>query len=218
VRDPDYLRTYNHPNVELVDRAVTGFTKTGVIDADGVERETDVVILATGFKAAEFLSTLKVTGRGGEDLHRYWDSKGGPEAFLGIATEHFPNFFMLYGPNSNSSTGSIIFVLECQARYAAAALRKMVRNGWSSIEVRSSVQRSFNRWLQKKASKTTWVGGCHNYYSAPSGKVVTNWPFSAVIYWGLLRVFRVGMPFLYTKRRAGKPADMGSLTPAARQQ
>jgi cation diffusion facilitator CzcD-associated flavoprotein CzcO len=207
VRDPEYLRTYNLDNVELVDRAVTGFTKTGVIAADGAERQADVVILATGFKAAEFLSTLKVTGRGGEDLHQFWDSKGGPEAFLGLTIERFPNLFMFYGPNSNSSTGSIIFVLECQARYAANAIQKMVRRGWSSIEVRSSVQRLFNRWLQGKASRTTWTGGCHNYYSAPSGKVVTNWPFSSVIYWALLRSLRVGVPFLFTKTRAKRQSQ-----------
>ena len=91
----------------MIERAVTGFTKGGVVAADGIERPADIVILATGFKAAEFLSTLKVTGRDGEDLHQFWDSRGGPEAFLGVATERFPNLFMFYGPNSNSSTGSI---------------------------------------------------------------------------------------------------------------
>jgi cyclohexanone monooxygenase len=186
-----------------------------------VERQADVVILATGFKAAEFLSTLRVTGRGGEDLRQFWDSKGGPEAFLGIATERFPNLFMFYGPNSNSSTGSIIFVLECQARYAANAIRKMVRRGWSSVEVRPGAQRIFNRWLQNKASKTAWTGGCHNYYSAPSGKVVTNWPFSAVIYWGLLRSMRVGVPFLFTtkpaQRKAQQASGLGSLAQASQQ-
>jgi cation diffusion facilitator CzcD-associated flavoprotein CzcO len=221
VRDPDYLKTYNLENVELVDRAVTGFTRSGVVAADGIERQTDVVILATGFKAAEFLSTLKVTGRGGEDLKQFWENKGGPEAFLGIATERFPNMFMFYGPNSNSSTGSIIFVLECQARYATNAIAKMVRRGWSSIEVRPAAQRIYNRWLQNKASKTTWTGGCHNYYSAPSGKVVTNWPFSSVIYWGLLRSLRVGIPFLFTKnparRKRQRAPDMGSLAQASQQ-
>jgi cyclohexanone monooxygenase len=221
VRDPEYLRTYNLDNVELIDRAVTSFTRTGVVSADGVERQADVVILATGFKAAEFLSTLSVTGRGGEDLRQFWDSKGGPEAFLGIATERFPNLFMFYGPNSNSSTGSIIFVLECQARYAANAIREMVRRGWSSVEVRPGAQRIFNRWLQNKASKTAWTGGCHNYYSAPSGKVVTNWPFSAVIYWGLLRSLRVGVPFLFTtkpaQRKAQQASGLGSLAQASQQ-
>jgi cation diffusion facilitator CzcD-associated flavoprotein CzcO len=221
VRDPDYLRTYNLANVQLIDRAVTRFTKNGVIATDGIERPADVVILATGFNAAEFLSTLKVTGRDGEDLHAFWNSRGGPEAFLGVTTERFPNMFMFYGPNSNSSTGSIIFVLECQARYAADAIRKMVRRGWSSIEVRPAAQRLFNRWLQAKASKTTWVGGCHNYYSAPSGKVVTNWPFSSVIYWGLLRSLRVGVPLLYSATRATRSSvkveGIGSLAQASEQ-
>lgn len=207
VRDPDYLKTYNRDNVDLVNQAVVGFSPTGVIAADGVERDADIVVLATGFKASDFLSTLKVYGRGGIDLHEHWKETGGPEAFLGMTAHSFPNLFMFYGPNSNSSTGSIIFVLECQARYAASAIRKMVRRKWASIEVKPWAQRTFNKWLQRKASRTTWTGGCRNYYSAPSGKIVTNWPFSLVIYWLLLGMLRVGVPTLFTTRRA--PASRG---------
>jgi cation diffusion facilitator CzcD-associated flavoprotein CzcO len=203
VRDPDYLRTFNRGNVELVDKAVVSFTERGLVAEDGIERDADVVVMATGFKASSFLSTLKVTGRDGTDLHEHWEKAGGPEAFLGLCNHGFPNLFTFYGPNSNSSTGSIIFVLECQAAYAAHAIARMAKRDWTSLEVTASTQRTFNRWLQRKASRTTWTAGCHNYYAAPSGKIVTNWPFSLVIYWALLRMLRVGTPFLFSvgKRR-----------------
>lgn len=209
VRDPDYLATFNRENVELVDKAVVSFTERGLVAEDGVEREADIVVMATGFKASTFLSTLEVKGRDGVDLHAHWEERGGPEAFIGLCNHRFPNLFTFYGPNSNSSTGSIIFVLECQAAYAAHAIAKMARRGWTSLEVTETAQRSFNRWLQRKACRTTWKGGCHNYYTAASGKVVTNWPFSLVIYWLLLKVLRVGTPFLFATGRRGQQRAAG---------
>ncbi|MFO1081013.1 MAG: NAD(P)/FAD-dependent oxidoreductase [Reyranellaceae bacterium] len=204
VRDPDYLATFNRDNVELVSRPVVAFTEHGVVADDGIERPADVVVMATGFKAASFLSTLRVTGRDGADLHGRWEALAGPEAFLGLCHHGFPNFFTFYGPNSNSATGSILFILECQAAYAAAAIARMARRGWTSVEVGAAVQRRYNAWLQRKASRTTWTTGCHNYYAAPSGKIVTNWPFSMVIYWLLLKLLRVGWPFLFTTRGDGE--------------
>ncbi|NDH52420.1 MAG: NAD(P)/FAD-dependent oxidoreductase [Betaproteobacteria bacterium] len=197
VRDPDYLSTFNRENVELVNKAVVAFTKHGLLAEDGIQRDADVVIMATGFKASSFLSTLQVTGRGGADLHECWEKSGGPEAFLGLCNHRFPNLFTFYGPNSNSSTGSIIFVLECQAKYVAHAIATLTKRGWRSLEVKEPAQRRFNHWLQRKASRTTWTGGCHNYYAAPSGKIVTNWPFSLVIYWLLLNILSVNFPSLF---------------------
>lgn len=202
VRDPDYLKTFNRDNVELINKAVVAFTEHGLLAEDGIEREADVVIMATGFRAASFLSTLKVTGRGGADLHECWEKVGGPEAFLGLCNHQFPNLFTFYGPNSNSSTGSIIFVLECQAMYVAQAIATMAKRGWRSLEVKAPAQRMFNNWLQRKASRTTWTGGCHNYYAAPSGKIVTNWPYSLVIYWLLLKILGTRFPFLFNAEKS----------------
>src|SRR5262249_56199785 len=53
------------PNVELVPREVTSVSRTGIVDADGAERAVDVVVMATGFHAADYLSRLRAAGRGG---------------------------------------------------------------------------------------------------------------------------------------------------------
>jgi len=110
-------------NVELIPRAVTRVTKSGVVDADGVEREIDVLVMATGFQPANYLSTLRVVGRGGRSIHEIWN--GEPTAFLGITVSGIPNFFMLYGPNTNG--GEIIMNLERQAEYAVRAVKRMMR-------------------------------------------------------------------------------------------
>ncbi len=62
VRDPDYLRTFNRDNVELVDKAVVSFTERGLVAEDGIERPADIVVMATGFKASSFLSTPEGDG------------------------------------------------------------------------------------------------------------------------------------------------------------
>src|SRR5262249_60821955 len=87
------------PNVELVPREVTSVSRTGIVDADGAERAVDVVVMATGFHAADYLSRLRVVGRGGWTLEEHW--AGEPRAYLGITVAGFPNFFMLYGPGTN---------------------------------------------------------------------------------------------------------------------
>ena len=83
-------------NVELVPKAVTRVTDSGIVDADGVERKVDAIVMATGFEAVDYLARLPVTGRRGQTLHEHW--AGEPRAYLGITVPDFPNFFMLYGP------------------------------------------------------------------------------------------------------------------------
>src|SRR5262249_52863491 len=80
-------------NVELVPKAVASVTATGIVDADGVERAVDVIVMATGFQPANYLARLPVTGREGTTLQARW--AGEPRAYLGITVPGFPNFFML---------------------------------------------------------------------------------------------------------------------------
>jgi cation diffusion facilitator CzcD-associated flavoprotein CzcO len=169
-------------NVELVPKAVASVTPTGIVDVDGVEREIDVLVIATGFKAAEYLPDLEVTGVGGRTIHEAW--AGEPYAFLGIAVPGFPNFFMLYGPNTNG--GEIVFFLERQSEYAVRVAKRLRRGRVSAVEVRRSWTDAYNRWLQSKMKGTSWVVS-RNYFAAPSGsgRIVTQWPYGALFY-GLL--------------------------------
>ena len=97
-------------------RAVESVTAHGVVDADGVEREVDVLVLATGFQPTNYLARIEIVGRDGRTLREYWD--GEPRAFLGITVPNFPNFYILYGPGTNG--GEIASNLRHQAEYARA--------------------------------------------------------------------------------------------------
>ncbi len=165
------------PNVELVPRAVASVTPTGIIDTDGVERAVDVIVMATGFQPANYLARLPVTGRDGRTMQEYW--AGEPHAFLGITVPGFPNFFMLYGPGTNG--GEIVIMLESQAEYAVRAVRRMARERVTAIEVKPRFAEAWDRWLQSKIKGTSWTMS-NNYFKAPTGKVVTQWPYGNLLY------------------------------------
>ena len=165
-------------------KAVASVTARGVVDVDGVEHEVDVLVLATGFQPTNYLAHLEVVGREDTTLHKYWD--GEPRAFLGVTVPTFPNFFMLYGPGTNG--GEIAMNLRNQAAYARRAVKRMARDGVTAIEVKRSWAEPYHAWLQSKMEGTAWAVS-NNYFTNTAGKVVTQWPYSALDYGALLKVF-----------------------------
>jgi cation diffusion facilitator CzcD-associated flavoprotein CzcO len=165
------------PNVELVARGVASVTSAGIVDADGVDRAVDVIVMATGFEAADYLNRLRVVGRGGWTLQEHW--AGEPRAYLGITVPGYPNFFMLYGPGTNA--GELVMTLESQAEYAVRAVKRMIRERVSAIEVKPLFEATWYRWLQSRMEGTSWAM-TNNYFKSPTGKVVTQWPYGNVHY------------------------------------
>jgi len=181
VASDDYVPALLRPNVKVAP-AVKSLDQDGLVDAKGTRHDLDVVVLATGFRTADYLSKMRVAGRNGVDLHGAW--KGEPAAYLGSCVPGFPNFFMLYGPNSNS--GTLIFLLECQAKFAAECLATLARSGKSTVEVKQEPFEAFNSKVQEKLAGSVYRT-TKNYYTAPSGRIVTQWPFSAIYFWWLTK-------------------------------
>ena len=61
----DYYPTFNQPNVELVTDPIAQITPAGIVTADGVERDVDVIIYATGYETTRYISAIDITGRDG---------------------------------------------------------------------------------------------------------------------------------------------------------
>jgi cation diffusion facilitator CzcD-associated flavoprotein CzcO len=171
-------------NVELVPLAVSRLTRNGIVDTNGVERAVDVIVMATGFQAANYLSSIRVTGRHGVNLVDHWS--GEPRAFLGITVPGFPNFFMLYGPGTNG--GELVSTLEAQAEYAVRAVKRMRRERLTSLEVRPLYEAAWYAWLQSKMEGTSWTMS-NNYFTSATGKIVTQWPSGNMVYRGVTKVF-----------------------------
>ncbi|WP_273143639.1 flavin-containing monooxygenase [Oceanicaulis alexandrii] len=169
----DFFETLNQPHVRLVTDGVQRFTPDGVKTAGGEVIEADLVILATGFKATEFLPNLDVRGRGGRSLKAVWGES--PTAYKGVALSGFPNLFTLYGPNTNLGHNSIIFMIERQTEFVRRQTMRLLNADAISLEVSEAAQNAFNARLQKRLSDTVWAGECPSWYKRPDGIIVSNW-------------------------------------------
>lgn len=166
-----YLQALQEPNVDLVTDAIAEITPGGVRFADGSERETDVLVWATGFADA-LVAPLEVVGRNGRRLADTW--RDGEIAHHGLTVHGFPNAFVLYGPNTNLGSGSIIEMLEAQASYIAQALALVPRG--AALEVRAEAQAASNAALDARMARTVWTQCASWYRQGHTGRVTRNWP------------------------------------------
>lgn len=185
IQSNTYLKALDRAHVEIVRADIARVLPDGILTEDGKKHELDVLIYGTGFKPSDYLSFLRVAGRDGRPLADAW--RDGAEAYLGITVSGFPNFFMLYGPNTNTAT-SIIFMLETQMAYIVKCIRRLrtVR----ALEVRPDVQARFNEELQRALRTTAWGSGCNSYFRHAAGRIVTQWPKPSRVYRWLARKAR----------------------------
>jgi cation diffusion facilitator CzcD-associated flavoprotein CzcO len=168
-----YLPALERPNVELVTDAITAITPEGIVTADDAMHGVDCVIWATGFKTNDFMFPMSITGSEGVSLSEYWSR--GAHAHLGMCVPGFPNMFVMYGPNTNTSGGSIIVYLEAQAAYLRQALEQLRDRAAGAIEVRAEVEAASDRALQARFAGTAWTQ-CDSWYRDERGRIVANWP------------------------------------------
>lgn len=197
----DFYPSLLRDDVELIPHAVASVTRTGVVDVRGVEHPADVLVMATGFAPANYLASYRVVGRTGRTLHDFWD--GEPQAFAGITVPEFPNFYILYGPNTNG--GEIVSALERQTEFAVRSIKRLRRRNVAAVEVRPWLYRRYNRWVQGAIAKTAWVRA-NNYYKSPSGRVVTQWPYGAVVYAAVIKLLGPLSETVIPGPRAAGPA------------
>lgn len=177
-----YYAALRRPNVRVMP-AVQAIEGGQVLDRDGGRHALDVLVLATGFLSTDYLGAISVTGRAGRDLHATW--AGEASAFLGMTVPGFPNFFMLYGPNTN--TGPLVSMYQAQARCIAKLMRPVLAGRAGAVEVRAEAHDRYNSWLQRRLAGTTWTRAS-NYFKTASGRIVTQWPGPITLYLALVRL------------------------------
>jgi cation diffusion facilitator CzcD-associated flavoprotein CzcO len=168
-----YLPALARANVELVTEPIDRVVPEGILTSDGRVHELDCIIWGTGFKTNDFMFPMQVLGGGGQDLREAWAA--GARAHLGITVPGFPNMFIMYGPNTNTSGGSIIFYLEAQAAYIRQALEHLRARDARALEVRAEVEAASDRALQARFAGTAWTR-CDSWYRDERGRIVANWP------------------------------------------
>jgi cation diffusion facilitator CzcD-associated flavoprotein CzcO len=173
----EYYPALMRDNVELVTDGIARVVPDGIETSDGRVRRLDTIIHATGFQPTRFLVPLEIEGPGGS-LSEAW--RDGASAYLGMAIPGFPNLFIMYGPNTASTSNSIIYMLESQARYIRQCLELVREQG--AIEVTAAAfgeyQRNMSAWLEG----TVWNAQCRSWYKTESGKITNPWPLRAYRY------------------------------------
>jgi hypothetical protein len=106
----------------------------------------------------------------------------------------FPNFFMLYGPNTNLGHNSIIYMLESQIAHVMRCLKKMDRSQATHVDVAASAYQQFTEGVQRDLARSVWAG-CRSWYVDARGHIGSNWPGFTLSYrwltrWGRLSAYR----------------------------
>jgi cation diffusion facilitator CzcD-associated flavoprotein CzcO len=187
----DWYPAITSPGVELVTSGIREVRERSIVDGDGVERELDTIVFATGFVPSDPPIARRLRGREGRTLSEIW--RGSPQAYLGTTVAGFPNLFLFYGPNTNLGHNSIVYMLESQMTYVLSALDAMDERGAACVEVRPQVQDVFNEEMQERLQGSVWNSGCSSWYLDRHGRNSIQWP---------------GFTFEYRRRtRRFEPAD-----------
>jgi 4-hydroxyacetophenone monooxygenase len=178
-----WAATLKRENVRLITDRIKEITPRGVVTEDGVEHVADVIIYGTGFQASRFLTPMKVVGRSGKDLNATWN--GDARAYVGITVPGFPNFFMLYGPNTNLVVnGSIIYISECGVQYVLGCLRMLLESGHKAIDCKKDVHDAYNERIDDANLRRAWgASQVNSWYKNEKGRVSQNWPHNIIEYW-----------------------------------
>src|ERR1700761_2342960 len=128
-----YYQVYNQPNVELVDindTPIERITPTGIKTSDR-EREFDIIIYATGFDAITgAFDRIDIRAVGGARLKEL--GQDGPQTYLGVFVEGFPNLLMAMGPHAG--LGNYTRTAQYSVEWVTGMIRFATERGLTRIE------------------------------------------------------------------------------------
>ncbi|HJP34362.1 MAG TPA: NAD(P)/FAD-dependent oxidoreductase [Gammaproteobacteria bacterium] len=170
-----FYEAIQKPNAEVVTDAIARIEPDGIRTADGRLHELDVLVLATGFHAHNFMRPMELIGKDGVTIDEVWAE--GAYAFKSVAVPGFPNFFLMTGPNSPIGNYSLITINELQLSYVLQLVDEWMAGNADEIEPKKDVTAAYNEALQNSMTTTVWVTGCKSWYFNDFGKLAM-WPWS----------------------------------------
>lgn len=167
--DTNYYATYNRPNVTLVNlrqEPIKAITASGITTTRR-SVDLDVIAFATGFDAmtGAIRAVHPITGRGGKSLTDVWAQ--GPQTYLGLTVEGFPNFFMITGPGSPSVLSNMAVSIEQHVDWVVDRIAGLRDAGFTTMEPTETAQAGWNRHMADCAMLTlhrlanTWYTGAN---------------------------------------------------------
>jgi cation diffusion facilitator CzcD-associated flavoprotein CzcO len=175
IYSPDYYEKIQHPDVELVTEGIERIEAKGVRTTDGRLHELDVLVLATGFKADQFMRPMNIVGRGGVKLNDVWAKR--PCAYLAVSIPDFPNFFMVNGPTGPVGNFSLIDIAERQVAYIGQLIDELRAGRAREISATQAAMDDYEVRRIAAAKGTIFGSGCKSWYLDAEG-VPASWPWS----------------------------------------
>ena len=157
-----FYEAIQEPNAALVTEGIERIEPKGIRTADGQLHELDVIVLATGFKAHNFMRPMEMIGEKGLTIDEAWEQ--GAQAHRSIAMPGFPNFFMLVGPNSPIGNFSLILISELQMKFIMQLVDLWRQGKADEIEPRREAMVQYNEAIKHAMTGTVWVTGCQSWY------------------------------------------------------
>jgi cation diffusion facilitator CzcD-associated flavoprotein CzcO len=149
-----YYEVYNQPNVELVDLRETPIeriTEKGIRTSDG-ERAFDMIIFATGFDAITgSFDRIDIRGRGGQRLKDKWAD--GPQTYLGLNVEGFPNMLTLVGPHNAATFCNLPRCIEQNVEWVSDLLAYMRDRRLTRVEATEAAERDWTAHVHETAAR-----------------------------------------------------------------
>jgi cation diffusion facilitator CzcD-associated flavoprotein CzcO len=176
VMSSEFYPAIQKENVELVTDGIDHIEPAGIVDKTGKLHELDIIALATGFHANEYMLPMTMTGENGMTLADVW--KDGPRGYRTVALPGFPNFFMVMGPHSPVGNFSLASIAETQSEYIMNFIKLWQQGKFKAIVPTEVATERFNREMKDNMHSTVWVTGCASWYLDKNG-VPGSWPWTA---------------------------------------
>lgn len=177
---PGYLEALVEDNVDVVNTPIARAHETGLELKDGRKLVFDVLICATGFKTSA-PPPFRVAGLNGQTMEQRFTPF--PETYLSLATDGFPNYFMMLGPNAAIGTGPLTPMIEAGGDYIIKCIRKLQKENIKTMEVQSRRVQDFQKYATEYFKRTVYLDGCSSWYRSEGGtgdRISGVWPGSAL--------------------------------------
>lgn len=170
-----YYDCVQKPAVAVETGAIKRVEADGIRMADGSFHALDTLVLATGFHADRFIRPATVTGRNGQSLDDFWQTR--PTAHYAVSMPGFPNFFMLNGPTGPVGNFSLIDIAERQWGYIDQLIDPVRSGDARTVEPLAGAHANYEERRIAAARKTIFGSGCSSWYLDATG-VPSSWPWS----------------------------------------
>ena len=147
------------------------------VPTEKVEIPADVIILANGFELTTWLHPLKIYGKRGALMQDVWDERGGPQAYMGAVMDGYPNFFMIFGPNTATGHSSVLLATENMVNYSLHFIKRILAGDIKTAEIKQKAEIAWTRDIQAKLKGTVFSsGGCRSWYFTDDDWNSTTYP------------------------------------------